>query len=101
MRDDHGRSPLDRVFEDVYGKDDLDLGLYLIKHGCDDEGKVKLMREACFWGNLDVVEELVKLHKVDPKGDRIYCSTQCITLSYTHLCCADVRDNTDSVHRIV
>ena len=84
MRDDHGRSPLDRALECVSRPDDLDLGLYLINHGCGgDEGKVKLMCEACFWSKLDVVKELVELHKVNPNGECIYCSTQCITLSYT------------------
>ena len=88
MRDDHGRSPLDRVLEVVDDEDvlryRLNLCLYLINHGCGgDEGKVKLMFEACFWRNLDVVKKLVELHKVDPNGECIYCSTQCITLSYT------------------
>ena len=75
MRDDDGQSPLDRVLEDVYDEDDLDLCLYLINHGCDDdEGKVELLCEACYLGNLDMVKELVELHKVDPNGECIYCS---------------------------
>ena len=75
MRDDDGQSPLDRVLEDVDYEDNLDLGLYLINHGCGgDEGKVKLMCVACFWSKLDVVKELVELHKVDPNGECIYYS---------------------------
>ena len=83
VRDDHGQSPLDRVLEDMDDEEDLDFGLYLINHGCDVEGKVKLLCEACYWDRLDVVKELVEQHKVDPKSERVYYSTQCITLSYT------------------
>ena len=98
MRDDHGQSPLDRALEDVDDEDDLDLGLYLINHGCGGyEGKVELMCEACCWDRLDVVKELVELHKVDPKGECIYCSTMHHIVIH-HLCCADVRNNTDGVY---
>ena len=73
VRDDDGQSPLDRVLEDVYNKDDLDLGLYLINHDCgDDEGKDELMCKACYWGRLDVVEELVELHQVNPNGECVH-----------------------------
>ena len=76
VRDDNGQSPLDRALEDVDDEDHLDLGLYLVSHGCGGyEGKVKLMCGACSWGSQDVVEELVELHNVDPRGECLYCST--------------------------
>ena len=78
MRDDEGRSPLDRVLEDVDDEKELvyrlNLGLYLINHGCcGDEGKVKLLCVACLQGRLDMVKELVEQHKVDPRGKCVYC----------------------------
>ena len=73
MSDDSSQSPLDRVLEDVYDEDDLYLGLYLINHGCGGyEGMVKLLCEACFWGNLDVVEELVELHRINPNCECVH-----------------------------
>ena len=93
MRDDHGQSPLDRVLKDVDYKDDLeyrlDLCLYLIKHGCcGDEGiMVKLMCEACYWGRLDMVKELVEQHKVDPKGECIYYSNNASHCHATSVLC--------------
>ena len=69
VRDNEGRSPLERALEDDADGYNLDFGLYLINIGCgSDEGKVKLMCEACFWSRLDVVKELVEQHKIDPKG---------------------------------
>ena len=95
MRDDHGWSPLDRVLENV----DLDLGLYLINHGCGGaEGKVTLMFEACSWGNLDVVKKLVEVHKVDPNGECAYCSNNASHCHTPSVLCKCKENNTDGVY---
>ena len=72
VRNDKGRSPLDLALEDLYDDDEdrIDVALYLINRGCgDDEDKDKLLCEACDWGKLDVVKELVEKHDRDPKGE--------------------------------
>ena len=55
--------------------DCIDIALYLMNRGCtcSDEDKAKLLCEACSWGKLDVVKELVEQHKVDPNGE-CYCA---------------------------
>ena len=72
VRDDIGRSPLEVALNEG-SKDNGDVGLYLIEHhGCGDEqDKAKLLCKACKWGNLDVVEELVEQHNMDPNGEYI------------------------------
>ncbi len=66
MRYDKGQSPLDIALKD----DCVDVALYLISRGCGgDEDKAKLLCEACQWGKLDVVKELVEQYKVDPKSE--------------------------------
>ena len=47
----------------------IDVALYLINHGCDDDkSKAKLLYRACRQNKLDIVKELVEEHKLDPKG---------------------------------
>ncbi len=75
MRDDEGQSPLDRALENPDDYDDcVDVALYLMSRGCacGDEDKAKLLCVACGCGKLDVVKELVELHKVDPKSECAY-----------------------------
>ena len=74
VRDDNGRSPLDAALDEG-SKDNGDVGLYLMKHhGCvDEQDKATLLCKACQRGNLDVVEELVEQHNVDPSGEFTTC----------------------------
>ncbi len=73
MRDDEGRSPLDKALEDLDDDGCMDVALYLMSRGCGgDEDKAKLLCEACRWGKLDVVKELVEQHKLDPKSECAY-----------------------------
>ena len=65
---------MDMTLTNKYDYDDPDRGLnivlYLIKHGVDDEqDKANVLCEACYLGNLDVVKELVEQHNVDPNGE--------------------------------
>ena len=51
----------------------FNFALYLVKHGFgSNEGRVKVLHEACLWDRLDVVKELVEQHKVDPNGECRY-----------------------------
>ena len=69
VRNDEGQSPLDIALL-TYSVRCIDLALYLINRGCgDDEDKDKLLCEACLWGKLDVVKELVEKHDRDPNGE--------------------------------
>ena len=77
VRDDKGHSPLNSaIMSDNFIIDSVcaDITLYLMNHGCtcSDEDKAKLLCEACYWGRLDVVKELVEQHKVDPNGEHYY-----------------------------
>ncbi len=66
MRDDEGQSPLDIALRGGC----VDVALYLMSRGCGgDEDKAKLLCEACRWGKLGVVKELVEQYKVDPKSE--------------------------------
>ena len=69
MRDDEGRSPLDKAMKG-WRDGCVDIALYLMSHGCacGDEDKAKLLCAACYHGNMGVVKDLVELHKVDPKS---------------------------------
>ncbi len=71
MRDGKGQSPLDKALD--YSRSDgcVDVSLYLMSRGCacGDEDKAKLLCAACLYGKLDVVKELVELHKVDAKSE--------------------------------
>ncbi len=74
VRDEKGRSPLDIALYDLYGignDDCIDVALYLMSRGCacGDEDKAKLLCEACYWGKLGVVKELVEQHEVDPRSE--------------------------------
>ena len=75
MRDDKGKSPLDHALhweKDDYVDASVDIALYLVNHGCgDDIDKVKLLCEACYQGELDIVKEIIEKHKVDPKSEII------------------------------
>ena len=73
VRNDEGYSPHNiAIMSQYYGA--VDIALYLMNRGgtCSDEDKVKLLCEACYWGKLDVVKELVEQHKVDPNGECYY-----------------------------
>ena len=74
VRDANGRSPLDAALDEKSWNNG-DVGLYLMKHhGCvDEQDKAKLLCKACQRGNLDVVEELVVQHNVDPNGECTSC----------------------------
>ena len=73
VRDGQGRS----LVNVALAKPDrrLNIALFLINLGVDDEqDKAKLLFEACDWGNLDVVKELVEQHNVDPNGEYYDCA---------------------------
>ena len=54
----------------------FDLVVYLISHGCgNDKDRAIVLAQACRQVRLDVVKELVEQHKVDPKGECVYCLT--------------------------
>ncbi len=72
MRDDKGQSLLDIALERLCIIGCVDVALYLMSRGCGgSEEKVKLLCEACYWGKLGVVKELVEEHQVDPKSECI------------------------------
>ncbi len=82
-------SPLDNVLEEPYDSEvESDVALYLLNHGSgSDENKAKLLCRACYWGELDVVKELVEQHKVDPNGEIVVacsvyytCELSCLLL---------------------
>ena len=79
VRGGQGRSLVDTTLVNMYEYYDgpdrgLDIALFLINHGVDDEqDKARLLCEACEWGNLDVVKELVEQHIVDPNGECTTC----------------------------
>ena len=78
VRDSQGHSLVDMTLVNIYEYDDpdhgLDIALYLINHGVDDEqDKARLLCEACYLGNLDIVKELVEQHNVDPNGEYYDC----------------------------
>ena len=65
MKDNEGNSPLDLAMRE--GK--VGTALYLFNHGRGSkEDKDKVLCQACGYGNLKVVKELVKQHSVNPKG---------------------------------
>ncbi len=71
---DKGRSPLDRALGGLYeyGEGCVDVALYLTSRGCGgdkDKAKLLCLCAACYYGNLGLVQELVELHKVDPKSE--------------------------------
>ena len=73
LKDKNGRSPFDLALDDVDPDNcdgQLSIAVYLINQGCscDDEDKATLLRKACQWGVLDIVNELVEKHECDPKG---------------------------------
>ena len=76
VRDGQGRSLVDTILVNMDEYDDRgDIALFLINHCVDDEqDKAKLLCEACIWGNLYVVKELVEQHNVDPNGECCDCA---------------------------
>ena len=68
VRDNEGRSPLDRALENVYDDEDyVYVSLLLINKGLGgDTEKADVLFGASVHGMLDVVQELVEQHKVDP-----------------------------------
>ena len=75
VRDGQGHSLVDMTLTNMYDPVYLNIALYLTNHGVDDEqDKARLLCEACKWGNLDVVKELVEQHNVDPNGEYYDCA---------------------------
>ena len=79
VRDGQGRSLVYTVLTSVSQYDDpvcrLNIALFLINQGVDDEqDKARLLYEACDWGKLFVVKELVEQHNVDPNGEYYDCA---------------------------
>ncbi len=70
VRDDEGKSPMDRAVLGVYDSC-VNVALYLMSRGyaCSDEDKANLLCGVCWTGRLDMVEELVEHHKVDPESE--------------------------------
>ena len=68
VRDKEGLSPLDSALEEVYGDEGcVYVSLLLINKGCGGvEEKAAVLHGASYHGKLDVVQELVEQHKVDP-----------------------------------
>ena len=66
VRDGEGRSLVRFILENVEDPLAVDIALYLINCGCacGEEEKRDLLYEACSWGRLDVVKDLVEQHKV-------------------------------------
>ena len=80
VRDNQGDSLLDITFTNMYEYGNIDHGLsialFLINHGVDDEqDKARLLCDACYYGKLDVVKELVEQHNVDSIGEYYDCTT--------------------------
>ena len=72
VRDDKGKSPLDRAVENVYYTEGCpEVAHYLMSHGFDSDEKTltKLLCGACRCGKLAIVKELVEEHKLDPKSE--------------------------------
>ena len=71
MRDDEGKSPLNRVIENVHSEGFPEVAHYLMNFGCDIDGEIltKLLLGACRRGKLDIVKELVDRHKLDPNSE--------------------------------
>ena len=64
-----GQSPLKMALGDVQDAGHFSVAQYLIKRGSGNyDDKVKLLYGACWRGDLNVVKELIKQHKVDPRG---------------------------------
>ena len=66
VTDDQGKTPLDTAIEN-----NTSAAFYLIYRFpdmCGDNKKEKLLCRECSSGQLDMVEELVEEHKVDPRG---------------------------------
>ena len=81
MRDDDDQSPLDRAFHGMYKDGRFDLVVYLISNGCgDDTKRAIVLAQACHQGRLDVVKELVEQYEVDPKGEFVCFSIQCVII---------------------
>ena len=78
--DDQGCSLVDTTLAHILSNEHdiycgLDTACYLINHGVDDQqDKANVLCEACKWGNLDVVKELVEQHNVDPSGEYYDCA---------------------------
>jgi len=70
VRDDIDATPMERALD--FHDPEWEVALYLINHGCGgDEEKAKLLCKACDCGEIDVVEELVEKHSIDPNGNYI------------------------------
>ena len=75
LKDEEGKSPLDRVMDNVYyTKGCPEVAYYLMSHGCDSDKEMitKLLCGACRRGKLNVVKDLVVQHNVDPNSEFIY-----------------------------
>ena len=88
VRDDKGRSPLDILLEGMYDWNKrFDIAHYLLSCGYgDEEDRVKWLYEACWWGMLKVVKELVERHNVDPKGEHTHTACmECVSGVHVHI----------------
>ena len=67
VKDDQGQSPLDTALDNDYNEGCVEVAQYLMHLGYGgDKERVRLLHEASHHGKLDVVQELVEQHKVDP-----------------------------------
>ena len=75
LKDNEGETPLNKVLGYTYldlREDLVDLSLSLVTRGCGSEkDKGNLLCVACYMSKLDVIKELVELHKVEPSGELI------------------------------
>ena len=72
VRDDKGKSPLDRAMEDVYETEGSpEVAYYLMSCGCDrdEETLADLLCGACQRSKLSIVKDLVEQHKLDPNSE--------------------------------
>ena len=90
VRDGQGRSLVDTALTNMFEHGDFECGLnvalYLLNHGVDGKrNKANVLCKACFSGNLDVVEELVEQHNVDPTGEYYDCAPpHCTVQGFTY-----------------
>ena len=68
VTDNKGESPLDVALRpNTFKKGSVEAIHYLICHGSGThKDKAKLLCEACHWGYLNIVKELVEQHQIDP-----------------------------------
>ena len=72
VKNDMGQSPLDLALKpDKFQRDSVEAAYYLISRGFgESEDKAKLLCEACHWGFVDMVKEIVEHHGIDPQCEQ-------------------------------